>query len=132
MLRRLVLAAFIGVVAALATGCGSRPGPVVEQADAYRGPSVSIDSTGPLHVIILTAPTAGWEVSFDQARQALGDTEVYVTARSPNPAYMYAQSQVAQRVGTSVDSKRPVRALVRVVPYGLAAKDFPYRVAAKE
>lgn len=131
MLRRLTPAVFIGMVAALPTGCGSRPGPVVREGEAYRGPGVRVEAVGSQYVLVVTTPTAGWEVTFDQSREALGTTEVYVTAREPNPAYMHAQAEVAQRVGTGVAAGGPLRALVRVVPYGLPAKEFVYRVAAE-
>lgn len=112
-------------------GCGSRPDKVAVDEHAYRGPAVSADPAGEHYVLMVTAPSAGWEFTFDQAKPVLGFTEVYVTARTPNPAYMHTQAQVQQRIGTTVETRAPIRVFVRVVEYGRSLESAPYRSAGQ-
>lgn len=111
--------------------CGSRSGSVTRDDQVYTGPRVSADTSSEHYVLVMTAPTAGWEFTFDQAKPALGFTEVYVTARTPNPAYMHAQAEVQQRIGTSVETTAPIRAFVRAVDHGRARDSAPYRFAGQ-
>jgi hypothetical protein len=111
------------------TGCATHSRQAARDEDAYAGPALSVDSRGPQHVVVITAPSAGWEITFDRAKPSLGFTEVYITARKPNPAYMHAQATVEQRLGSAVDAKTPIRVLVRVVDYTSTADAAPYRQA---
>ena len=126
-----LLAAPLLAMAWLAPGCAGGGGHVEKGQGRYDGPAIRIDSTGTQHLLILTAPTAGWSFTFDQVKKAFGHQELFVTVTKPNPAAMHAQVIVEQRLGTSVDSKTPLTVFVREVDFGSDPDARPYEFAAK-
>jgi hypothetical protein len=68
---------------------------------AWVRPPIWIEST-PDWTIVVEPPTGGWQVSLDQIMEQLGHTEVFVTIRPPNPAYLVTPAPVQQRVVTSI------------------------------
>ncbi len=109
-------------------GSGRRPVKATPGASSYDGPPVEVDASGPQHVIVFQAPSAGWSFSMDRAESTLRVTEVFVTATRPNPAFMYTQQVVHLRAGTGVDAKKPVDVYIRVLDYGARAGSEPYRL----
>lgn len=127
----LILFAALALVAGCASGGGShvpapeRP-PVREQA--YTGPAVALDSTtGPRHLIVLTAPNPGWKFSFDQVGPGEGD--VFVTVTRPDPGLMYPAMIVEQKMDSTVPADKPIRVYVRVVNFGGKPALETYRLA---
>ena len=96
------------------------------QKNAYGGPAIALDSTGPQHHVILTAPTAGWSFTLDETRRELYDTQAYFTARRPNPAFMHAQVRVTLEVATPIDASRPIYIFARVVSFDEMDSSEPY------
>lgn len=127
---RLFAPALLGL-AVLAAGCGGGAGQVEKGPGQYEGPAIRIDSTGQQHLLILTAPTAGWSFTFDQVKKAFGHQELFVTVTRPNPAAMHAQVIVEQRLGTSVDVATPLTVYVREVTYGADPSERPYQFGGK-
>jgi hypothetical protein len=110
------------VGAALLLAACSRDGPKLG-SQPYAGPPLSIESTPPRHTIILTAPSAGWSLSLDRATRGFDRTDVFITIRRPDPAYMHAQVVSTHRLDSSVDSSTPIRLLARI----LEAQERPLR-----
>jgi hypothetical protein len=126
-----ILLASLALVGACASGGGSdqpnTPRPNVSE-QAYAGPAVEIDSTtGPRHLIVITAPSPGWKVSFDQVGPTEGD--VFVTVSRPDPNLLYPAVMVEQKLDSTVPSDKPVRVFVRVVNFGAGAASEAYRLA---
>lgn len=125
----------IGLCALLAAvsagGCRSGTSPPSKAVSPYAGPVVEIDSTGPQHVAVLRAPSAGWSFTLDRTEPAPGGVEVFVTATRPNPAFMHAQVECFLRAGTGVGSGRPLSLYVRTADFGGAAAGMPYHPAAR-
>ncbi|MEX2219558.1 MAG: hypothetical protein WD749_12465 [Phycisphaerales bacterium] len=79
----------------------------------YAGPPVAVDSSGPQHILIFTAPTGGWAVQLDQTVRDLDRTRVYVTTRRPNPAFQQTQALVDHRIATTVPPETPIEVYIR-------------------
>jgi hypothetical protein len=129
-IRMALVSCFAGA-GLLLPACGGGGGQVDRGSGAYSGPDIRIDSTGPKHLLILTAPSAGWSFTFDQVRPAFGHQELFVTVVSPNPAAAHAQVVVEQRLGTTVDSGTPLTVLVRTLEHGQNPAFRPYQLAGR-
>ena len=84
---------------------------------AYVGPQLSLETENGMHMVVMQAPSAGWSVSVDRSRQTAGPTEVLVTVRRPDPAFVYAQVIVDQRVLTRIDESQPIELFARVLDH---------------
>ena len=90
--------------------------PVTTRDRAFDGPAIAIDSTGPKHIVIVTAPTAGYLVSLDDVRDRMGGREALISIRPPDPRFVVAQVLTEHRVGTDVASSTPLDVFARVLP----------------
>lgn len=111
-------------------GCaGGTPPPTIDDAP-YAGPQTTLDSQGPEHVAVFRAPTAGFSPSLDQADLGFRTRVAYVTIRRPDPAFVYPQAVVDQRVSLGVDSREPIRLYVRLIDVREKPARQPYALAA--
>ncbi|MEZ6235424.1 MAG: hypothetical protein R3B68_14655 [Phycisphaerales bacterium] len=90
--------------------------PVTTRDRAFDGPTIAIDSTGPEHTVIVTAPTAGYLVSLDDVRDRMGGREALISIRPPDPRFVVAQVLTEHRVGSDVASTTPLDVFARVLP----------------
>ena len=116
-------------VGAFASGCRSGTRPPPKSVTPHVGPVVELDSTGPQHVAVLRAPSAGWAFTLDRTEPAPNGVEVFVTATRPNPAFMHAQVECLLRAGTGVGTSRPVALFVRVLDFAGGDRSAPYHPA---
>jgi hypothetical protein len=79
--------------------------------------SLSIDSSGKEHVVLLKSPTPGYQAKVVYLGEAYQSREVYVLIRDPDPLYVYSGVEVTQRIASGVDSSMPIRVLVQEVSY---------------
>lgn len=112
-----------------AGGCSTEKAPTV-QKNPYSGPPIALDSSGPEHHVILTAPSAGWSFTLDQTRRELYDTQAFFTVRAPNPAFMHAQTLVTMEVAAPIDSSRPIYIFARVLDFKDTDAAQPYEPVA--
>ena len=96
----------------------------------YAGPPLGLDGSGQSFIVVVHSPTPGWVVTLDRVAEQYRHQAVFVTLRRPNPAFLYAQVQVEQRVGTSVASSEAVKVYARVLKHDEPAGDQPYAQAA--
>jgi hypothetical protein len=96
--------------------------------EGYRGPRLSRAADGGKHLVVAELPSPGWAVELDATRQRADGTDVFVTLRRPNPAGVYTQQVVTQRMITRVDASEPLGILARVVEYA-EESDKAYRLA---
>lgn len=109
--------AVAGLAACASTGSDSAGGGKrTTSTEPYRGPAITLDSTGPRHLIVVEAPSPGWRVSFDELGESGQD--VYITITRPDPALLYPQVIVEQRMDSTVPTGQPVRVMARVVEFG--------------
>jgi|GEM_PF-2975797 len=131
---RCALAALSLTIASLAAlpiaGCTSAVEPPDRTSDAFVGPSVSVDSSGPLHVIIVQAPTAGWDVRLDRLLDGPGYTEAFITLREPNPLFVNAQVIAEHRLTSNIASTVECRVFARIRPHAEEDFDGAYAPAA--
>ncbi len=127
----LPLVATLVLTALIAGGCASDPGdssgpdaPV--QPSIYAGPPVTIESDGPNHIIVVTTPTGGWSLIWDER----ADEAVYLTLRRPDPSFFHTQQLVGHQVGSGVASGESLAVHVRILDHGESATDQPYALAA--
>ncbi len=95
----------------------------------YTGPTVSVDSSGAQHRVVLAAPTSGWSINFDRSQKLFDRTDVFITITRPNPAYATNPVQVNLNLNTAVDTREDVAIFARVLDYGKKT-DSPYDRAA--
>lgn len=89
----------------------------------YSGPPIAIDSSGREHVLVLSAPSAGWSFTLDMVRESRRRQDLYVTIRRPNPLYEYAQVVVEQRLASPVPTSQPVAVYARVLGHDEARRN---------
>lgn len=115
---RLVAGVLLAGASVCAAGCFGSGGPTIKpEGTPYRGPAVSLIEAGGQHQVVVSAPSAGWTVTMDRRAQTRDATRVFVTIRRPDPAMLYAQQMVEQRLATGVASDEPIELLVRVVDF---------------
>lgn len=113
------LSLFIGL-----SGCvAPKPPPAIAPGD-FDGPAVSLSrsaqsgSITPRHVVVVDLPSPGWTPTLDQTRPAFRASEVYITLREPNPAFVFPQVITPVRVATPIDANEPIHVFLRTLPYG--------------
>jgi len=95
----------------------------------YTGPPLDLKVVAGEHVVVLTAPTAGWTFSLDEIRPRMGGTNAFVTIRRPNPAYLVTQAQVEQNLGTGVSTAESIDVYARLLDYDDKGKSLNYYFA---
>lgn len=128
--RRVSMSVALAAAAILGACAGGRRSEPRASHVPYAGPVVRLDSTGPQHVAVLDAPSAGWAFTLDAVEPKSGTTEAFVTATRPDPAFMHAQVVTPLSVGTGVASNKPMTLLVRVLDFGVPGRGTPYARAA--
>ena len=128
---RLPLVSPLVLAALIAAGCASDPvgsggSGAPRQSLVYAGPPVTIESHSPNHIIVVTTPTGGWSLIWDER----ADEAVYLTLRRPDSGFFHTQQLVPHRIGSGVPSGDPLAVHVRVLDHGEPAADQPYALAA--
>jgi hypothetical protein len=99
-------------------GCATPPGPPEPSDQAFVGPEISLaPSVEQEQILIAQLPTPGWELTLDATREAYRRTNVFVTFRKPNPAFVYPQVIVTQRLATTVRSGIPIVVYARILEF---------------
>ena len=98
----------------LLTGCSKE---LKINPEAYRGPALTSEAETGKHLVVATLPSPGWQVEIDATRETADGTDVYITLRRPNPAGVYTQQLVTQRVLTTVDAGEAITVLARIADY---------------
>ncbi len=111
-------------VAAGTAGCGTSR-PTLSEA-RYNGPPIEVDRSGKLYRLTFQAPSQGWTFTLDQVQPSLDKATLLVTARKPDPSYMYAQVLVDQQLLTQVETSTPIDVYVRVAEFVSSAKSSTY------
>ncbi|TVS06301.1 MAG: hypothetical protein EA423_05775 [Phycisphaerales bacterium] len=118
--RRFVLPALLAgalLSGAFLAGCHSGPVIADRDSDPYRGPDLRVDSSRDQHQIVMTAPTGGWAITRDLARQDASGFEVFVTITRPNPRFVQTQAITEQRLATGVSSREAMTVYARQVEF---------------
>ena len=111
-------------------GAGCDRGKVINvSTDPYQGPPLSVQTRSGQHVVVLTAPTSGWQFTLDATRQIYQRTNVFVTLVRPNPAWIFTEAQVEQEAATAVDPAQSIQVYARVLPYGTEPGTQSYKPA---
>lgn len=110
------------------TGCGTSR-PTLSEA-RYDGPSIQVDRSGKLYRLTFQAPSQGWTFTLDQVQPSLDKATLLVTARKPDPSYMYAQVIVDQQLLTQVETTTPIDVYARVAEFISSAKSTTYDFVA--
>lgn len=120
--RALVIVSCVLVALAFSTvsSCGSRPVPEASD-DAYAGPPIGLESTGPQHIVVMDAPMGGYSMMIDRVQERAGFHDIFVTVRTPDPRFVHTQAVTRLRALSPLASSTPVRVCTRV----LAADEDP-------
>jgi hypothetical protein len=122
------LFAAAGLLMCLAA-CSSSAGRLTETP--YRGPDVAIETSGENHVLVVTAPSAGYRLTIDRVSEAYRSYEVFATLREPDGRFMYTQALVELRSIIPVSSSTPIRVGLRVLGHEAEAEgDYPIAATA--
>lgn len=117
----------ISAACALAGGCSwlQHDAQVVPER-SFRGPPMSLDSSGRVHVVSMQAPNPGWNLELDRAQEAAGPTQLLMSVRRPDPAYLYTQQIVEKSVASRTRTTDPVEVYARVIDHAEKDSDVPY------
>lgn len=97
--------------------CQGTPGPPETDPRPFTGPDISIDSSGLEHVLVALLPNPGYRFTLDWTGESFNRRDLFVTFRRPNPAVMYPQVIVEQRLATGVKSQVPIAAYARLIDF---------------
>lgn len=122
---RLALGALLGAAVLAGAGCRSNK-PSLSDA-RYDGPPIQIDRSGRVYRLIMEAPTPGWTFTLDHVTPSLDKATVTVTARKPDPSYMYPQVIVTQELLTTVETSFPIDVYARTTEFVTTAKVQVYQ-----
>ncbi len=93
----------------------------------YNGPPIEINRDGKMYRLILQAPSPGWTFTLDRVKPSLDKATLTVTARKPDPSYMYPQVIVKQELMTTVEASIPIDVYARVAEYVSTSKTLTYQ-----
>lgn len=133
-IRRQPLVAFLSsltIALGVLGGCyGAPPKPVPPEAEEERfaGLEVSLDSSGPEHVLVVRPPTAGYVCTIDYVGDAFGGKDVYLLIKEPNALYVHSGTNHPARISTGVKREVFIRVLAQQVPHGAKVEREGYRV----
>ena len=113
--RPLFAAAIVGL--GLMAGCSSYDGLPQPEDGAYEGPPIGAEVIANEHVLVAKLPAPGHEFTLDGTREAFQSQSVFVTLRRPNPAVLYPQVEVEQRLATGVPARFVVNVFVRIADF---------------
>ncbi len=125
--------ALVRVALALAAAGGaacSADLPYADTGSAYSGPSLELDSNGPRHIVVISAPSAGWRAAVDRVTERHRFTDAFVTLSPPDGRFLVSETPTRQHLALPIESRHPVRVCVRVAPADAEAHG-PYPVVAQ-
>lgn len=125
VVMRVIAVAMVASAMLGASGCRSS-GPSLSDA-RYDGPPIEIDRSGKMYRLRLQAPTPGWTFMLDRVKPSLDNATLTVTARKPDPSYMYPQVIVNQELMTTVETFTPIDVYARVAEFVSASKTTTYQ-----
>ena len=105
---------FTATLALALAGCAGRHVPTVSD-DRYDGPPLSVDSSGPSHVLVLDAPSGGYTLTIDRVLERSKSYDIFATVRTPDPRFFYTQSTVKLRALVPLASTERVRVCARTL-----------------
>lgn len=92
-------------------------------SEAYVGPSLRIEPTDVGNVLVMVAPTPGWQITLDAVRENVGKQDIFVTIRRPSALFNYPERSVEQRLATMVTTTTPLATYVRVLAFDAPLND---------
>ena len=102
----------------------------VREGATFQGPPLALEAAGDRHVIRMTAPTPGYQLTFDRSERTPGPTRVFATIRRPDPAFVYPTVVVDQRVASDVRIDQPVVIFARIIDHDASTRAAPYERVA--
>lgn len=110
-------------------GCWSTRGLPEPSQEPFSGPPLTIDSSGPEHVLVAHLPNPGFRFTLDATRERFNRRDVFVTLRRPNPTVLYPQIVVDQRLSTTVKPETPITVYARLVEFDDPNSTVPHALA---
>lgn len=108
-------------------GCATPPGPPEPTDVPFVGPEISqapdVDAE---QILVAQLPSPGWEFTLDATREAYRKTNVFVSFRKTNPAFVYPQMIVSQRLATTVRSGTPIVVYARTLEFEGTGEDIAH------
>jgi hypothetical protein len=128
--RSPVTVAALFTLAAL-SGCVSRNIPQVSEG-THVGPPLTLESSGPNHLVVMEAPSAGYSLTIDRVLERAGGSDIFATIRTPDPKYVHAQMIVTLQAAVPLASTTNARLCARVLAPGEEGDSDGYRVVPLE
>ena len=114
-MRAGVIGCLISAVAMSIIGCSASNAPPTVSPQPFVGPSISLENSRDMHVIMVQNPSAGYSVFLDRVEEERGHQQAFITIRTPNPRFSYPQVMVEQRVQTPVRASVPLKVSARLL-----------------
>lgn len=127
----LVTLGLLGVGALGLPGCyGPPPKPVFPEGeeDRFVGLEISLDSSGPEHVLVIKTPTGGYQCGIEYIGPSFEGQDVYILIREPNNLYVYSSTQHPARLATGIPSTTFIRILAHQAPHNAKVDREAYRI----
>lgn len=117
--------AVLALAAATVAGCSaSLPEP--DSDSAYTGPALTLESAGPRHILVISAPSPGWRATLDRVTERHRLTDAFVTLTPPDGRFLVAESPTRQHLALPIESRHAVRVCARVAAADAPAEgDYP-------
>ncbi|MCE7972974.1 MAG: hypothetical protein DYG92_01425 [Leptolyngbya sp. PLA1] len=120
---RALCSLFACVIPSLTIGCAAVAPAPETGGSAPPGITTAVEPGLGHHVVVLTAPTPGFQPSLTRTMAAVHRTNVFITVREPNPTLMHAQRLTEHRVFTGVRTSQAISVYVRLVPFDAKPDD---------
>lgn|GEM_PF-5708713 len=114
---------FACVLPFLTIGCTAVAPAPETGAPAPPGLTTAVEPGLGHHVVVLSAPTPGFQPTLTRTMAAAHRTNVFITVRQPNPTLMHAQRLTEHRVFTGVRTSHAISVYLRLVPFDAKSDD---------
>jgi len=89
-------------------------------------PLIMLEENDTHHLVVMQAPSPGWSIRLDATERTPTGKRVFVTLRSPDPAYEYPQQIVQMHVLTSVRLDSNIDVVGRLLEFNERTKGKGY------
>jgi len=110
-------------------GCMGAPSPPEIDDGAFTQWPITAESEAREYVLVLEAGSPGYSFVLDRTQEAHRRTDVFVTVVQPDPAFVFPQVVVKQRLLVPITSSTAINVYAREQPLQDADPEAPYRLA---
>lgn len=130
MHHRITLFVTLALIISTLVGCSGSA--TIATDRPHDAPPITLETFETRHLVLVEAPTPGWQATITRTHRGLDIDDVFITLRRPDPGVLYPQVIVQQQLLTNVLTTRPVRVYARVLDFSQKSEKPPYRLATEK